>query len=408
MRHLLLALSLLLISLQPSWANDTIKIGLAVSLDGFNEIYARQQRAGMNVAVQILNENGGIFGDRVEIVEVDDRCDAQHAAVAAFQLLEAGVVAVVGHTCSNAAELAASIYEQHNLPLLTLTSWPSLTENDRRHITRLCGRLDQQAQFAASYLTTRYEENNVAGVFSDNIYGQLVQASTGVLIRSNSILSDLRIRDDSSPVEGLLREFASEGIHGVMVYGAEPNVAAGLTNGAQRLNLDIEFVFDGIAVHPRFRDLAANSTNGVKYNLSCYVPVVDLTLENQIGASLVQQIRDELELQEQSTTYQQRGGELGYALHSFAAVQVLTAATTFGGSLESEVLSESIRTGWFKTVVGDISFDDRGDVKFTTGREGYVQQYFYRWFMVMDDEDVPWTDSDPCPEEENAFVARLW
>jgi branched-chain amino acid transport system substrate-binding protein len=62
----------------------------------------------------------------------------------------------------------------------------------------------------------------------------------------------------------------------------------------------------------------------------------------------------------------------GYVLYTYAAVQVWAQAATAAGSAEPAKVLPELQKGTFKTVIGDVSFDDKGDVKLP----GYV---FYEW-----------------------------
>ncbi|HEX9645902.1 MAG TPA: ABC transporter substrate-binding protein, partial [Alphaproteobacteria bacterium] len=62
----------------------------------------------------------------------------------------------------------------------------------------------------------------------------------------------------------------------------------------------------------------------------------------------------------------------GYTLYTYAAVQVFAAAAEKAGSVDLDALLPVMRGTTFQTVLGDISFDAKGDVT----APGYV---FYEW-----------------------------
>ena len=61
-----------------------------------------------------------------------------------------------------------------------------------------------------------------------------------------------------------------------------------------------------------------------------------------------------------------------YTLYSYAAVQTIAEGAKAAGSIEAEAVAEALKKGSFKTVLGDISFDEKGDPKLP----GYVM---YEW-----------------------------
>jgi len=62
----------------------------------------------------------------------------------------------------------------------------------------------------------------------------------------------------------------------------------------------------------------------------------------------------------------------GYVMYTYAAIQAYAQAVTAAGSTDYDAVREALNAGDFKTVLGDLSFDDKGDVSLP----GYV---FYRW-----------------------------
>jgi branched-chain amino acid transport system substrate-binding protein len=62
----------------------------------------------------------------------------------------------------------------------------------------------------------------------------------------------------------------------------------------------------------------------------------------------------------------------GYVLYTYAAVQVYAQAVAAARSTDNKKVIEAMQKGTFKTVLGDITFDAKGDPK----TEGYI---FYVW-----------------------------
>ena len=62
----------------------------------------------------------------------------------------------------------------------------------------------------------------------------------------------------------------------------------------------------------------------------------------------------------------------GYALYTYAAIQAWAQAASAAGSTDYDGVVGALNDGDFKTVLGDLSFDDKGDVTLP----GYV---WYEW-----------------------------
>jgi branched-chain amino acid transport system substrate-binding protein len=52
-----------------------------------------------------------------------------------------------------------------------------------------------------------------------------------------------------------------------------------------------------------------------------------------------------------------------FSFYYFAAVQALAAAMADAGSEEPKAVAKALREGTFATAVGELAFDDKGDLK---------------------------------------------
>src|SRR5215212_1654936 len=95
-----------------SAASAETRIGLAAPLSGPRLFAGEETRVGAEAAVRDLNARGGVFGELLVTVVVDDFCDAEQGVAAAKKLVIDGVRFVVGHQCSGAALPASEIYEK--------------------------------------------------------------------------------------------------------------------------------------------------------------------------------------------------------------------------------------------------------------------------------------------------------
>jgi branched-chain amino acid transport system substrate-binding protein len=64
----------------------------------------------------------------------------------------------------------------------------------------------------------------------------------------------------------------------------------------------------------------------------------------------------------------------GYTLSSYAAIQAWAAAAAKAGTTDSEKVAEAMRANTIPTVIGDLSWDEKGDLK----------QIRYSWFIWHD------------------------
>ena len=78
-------------------AASDVRIGFANPFSGPYAASGERNRIAVQLAVQTLNQAGGVLGRQVKLVAVDDACGIERAACRRLELVKAGVVAVIGH-----------------------------------------------------------------------------------------------------------------------------------------------------------------------------------------------------------------------------------------------------------------------------------------------------------------------
>lgn len=87
---------------------DTIKIGFPVPLTGPFAAEAKDQVKSAELAVQQINDKGGIAGRKVELLVRDDKLNAGEAATRALELIEKDKVNAIVGALSSAIQLATN------------------------------------------------------------------------------------------------------------------------------------------------------------------------------------------------------------------------------------------------------------------------------------------------------------
>ena len=121
-RHLGLTLAVATLLAGAGSRAEEVRLGFASALSGPYAATGTRYHAAVEVAVERLNRNGGMLGQPVRVVSADDACDVEQAEAAAHELVAAGVSLVIGHLCSHSSLVAAGIYEQAGVPMLTTTA----------------------------------------------------------------------------------------------------------------------------------------------------------------------------------------------------------------------------------------------------------------------------------------------
>ena len=94
-RVLLLVLVGMLVLPGSAGAADTVKIGLLAPLTGFAAADGLSVLNSVQLAVERVNQEGGLLGRQVELVYYDDRADGKEAVALARKLIQQDQVAGV-------------------------------------------------------------------------------------------------------------------------------------------------------------------------------------------------------------------------------------------------------------------------------------------------------------------------
>jgi urea transport system substrate-binding protein len=105
-------------------AAGPIRVGAVLPFSGGVELYGRQAKLGLDLAVKDINAAGGILGRPVEVIYADDKTSPESAVTAMHALIERdGVVAVVGPITLRNLNAIAPVAESLKTPLLYATNY---------------------------------------------------------------------------------------------------------------------------------------------------------------------------------------------------------------------------------------------------------------------------------------------
>ena len=99
---------------------DTIKIGINVPLTGFAAADGQSALHGAELAVEQVNDAGGINGDMIELVVYDDQASPKESAPLAVKMITKDeVVAGISGSYSGATRAAATIFAESKVPYIS-------------------------------------------------------------------------------------------------------------------------------------------------------------------------------------------------------------------------------------------------------------------------------------------------
>ncbi|OGI75653.1 hypothetical protein A3C67_02565 [Candidatus Nomurabacteria bacterium RIFCSPHIGHO2_02_FULL_42_19] len=169
--------------------SETVKIGFMGPLSGDTANIGQNAQAAIAIAVDEINNAGGVLGKNVEVIYEDDGCSGATAANAVSKLINTDkVVAILGAACSGATLGAAPIAEAAKVPMLSYCSTNPTVSQAGDYIFRNVPSDFFQANYAANYLMGKGMKN-VALLTSKDDWGDgLKKAFTDAFTKAGGVI----------------------------------------------------------------------------------------------------------------------------------------------------------------------------------------------------------------------------
>lgn len=348
MRKLLLsavALSAIVAFSGTAWAD--ILIGVAGPLTGPNAAFGAQLQKGVEQAAKDINDAGGINGEMFKLEFGDDVSDPKQGISVANKFVGDGVKFVIGHFSSGVSIPTSEVYAENGIFQITPASTnPNFTERGLWNTFRTCGRDDQQGAVAGQYIADHFKDAKVAVVHDKTPYGQGLADETKKAMNGLGVTEVVYegITPGEKDFSALIAKMKEAGV--TFVYFGGLHTEAGLIE-RQMADQGMRAILmsgDGIASN----ELASIAGDAVNGTLMTFPPD---PRNNPNAAAAVKKFRD-------------AGFEPeAYTLYSYAALQIIAEAAKAAGTNDPMKVAETAKAkGPFKTVIGDIGFDAKGDI----------------------------------------------
>lgn len=354
---------LLAIALVPAAAADVL-IGAAGPKEGPSARIGSDIARAARLAAERINADGGVLGAPIAVVEADDGCAEKKAEEAARALVARGVALVVGHPCASAATAAARIYAGANVLFIApATRHPALTDQRAGPaVFRLAGRDDRQGASAGAFLARTFGTKPLAVVHDGSRYAaKLIEEALSALKRAGrkDVLTAV-IAGGQKDYASLIAKLGAAHTDALLFAGFP--IEGGLfLKQLRTAGLKTVFVGSDTLATSQLAETAGADATGAGVLLP-HDPARTLAI---------------------ATLRQTFAGEspTGPFLSAYAAIEVWRAAVREAQSLATEAVSGALQRGSFDTVLGSISFDDRGDAN--------VPSYDVLWW-----KDGAWRSED--------------
>ncbi len=340
-----------LISTGPAAAQ--IKIGVAGPLTGGSAAFGAQLKNGVEQAVADINAQGGINGQKIQLFVGDDRGDPKEGVSVANKFVADGVKFVIGHFNSGVTMPASEVYQENGILVITPAATnPRITERKMWNVFRVCGRDDQQGGVAGKLIADKFKGKRVAVVHDKTTYGQGLADETRKAMKAGGLNDVLYegVNASDKDFNALVSKLKAANVD--LVYWGGLHDTGGLIVRQMR-DQGVKAPLmggDGIT-DDEFATIAGPGAEGT---LMTFSPD---PRTNPANKDIV-------------AVFRKKGFEpQAYTLYSYAALQIIKEAADIAKTLDTKKIAAVMSSGKpFKTVLGEIAFDKKGDVS----NDGYL------------------------------------
>ncbi|MCL2891913.1 branched-chain amino acid ABC transporter substrate-binding protein [Brenneria tiliae] len=325
-----------------------LKVAVVGAMSGPVAQYGDMEFIGARQAIADINAKGGVNGNKLVGVEYDDACDPKQAVAVANKVINDGIRYVIGHLCSSSTQPASDIYEEEGVIMITPAATNAdLTTRGYNLVLRTTGLDSDQGPTAAKYILETIKPQRIAVVHDKQQYGEglarsvqdnLKKAGANVVLFEGVTAGD---KDFST----LVARLKKENVDFVYFGGYYPEMGQ-ILRQARQAGMTTKFMGPEGVGNSSLSNIAGEASEGMLVTLP--------KRYDQVPAN--QPVVDALKAKKLDPTGP-------FVWTTYAAIQSLTTAMERSGSTEPEELASDLKAKPVDTVMGSLSWDEKGDLK---------------------------------------------
>jgi branched-chain amino acid transport system substrate-binding protein len=334
-----------------AFPQTTVKIGSVAPLTGGMAHVGKDNENGARLAVEEINAKGLLIGGSkvtLELDSEDDAGDPRQATQVAQKLVDAKVVAVVGHLNSGTTIPASKIYSDAGIVQVSPSATnPTYTLQGFKTAFRMVGTDAQQGPALANYSADQLKIKTIAIVDDSTAYGQGLadQFQKAAEAKGIKILSHDATNDKAIDFRSILTKIKGENPDAVMVGGMDPT-GGPIARQARQLGIRAKILGgDGMCTE-KISALAGDAAD----NVVC----------SEAGKALDKMAQGPVF----AAKYQKRFGEpiQIYAPFAYDAVYIVVDAMRRANSVDPAKILAAMPTTNYNGITGQTTFDAHGDL----------------------------------------------
>ena len=252
----------------PAEPSVTVKIAHAGPLTGSIAHLGKDDENGVRLAIDQVNAkkvkiDGKVL--KIEMMSEDDQADPKVGTTVAQKLVDAKVVAVIGHLNSGVTIPASEIYNKAGIPVISGSATnPTLTERGLKTVFRTVGRDDQQGPALAAYISNELKAKKVALIDDKTAYGEGLANEVEKTLKAAKVnlVGRERTTDKETDFKAILTKIKAKNPD-VIFHGGMDATGGPMIKQARELGIKAVFVFGDGACTDEMGKLAGAAAEGL-------------------------------------------------------------------------------------------------------------------------------------------------
>ena len=339
-----------------------VKIGHVAPLTGGIAHLGKDNENGARLAIEEVNKAGlMIDGKKVtlELVSEDDAADPKTGTAVAQKLVDAKVVAVVGHLNSGTTIPASKIYSDAGIPQISPSATnPDYTKQGFKTTYRVVATDAQQGPALANYASKTLKVKTVAIIDDATQYGKGLadEFEKTITAAGVKVVAREATNDKATDFKAILTKI--KGVKpDLIMYGGMDATGGPLAKQSKELGIKAKVAGGDGMCTDKLAELAGDAIS----NVVCSEAGLALS-KMEAGADFQKRYKERFNSEVQI-----------YSPFTYDSVMVIVDAMKRANSVDSAKILAALPQTNMKGLIGQIAFDTKGDMK-----QGVITLYDYK------------------------------
>ncbi|WP_434287767.1 ABC transporter substrate-binding protein [Celeribacter sp. SCSIO 80788] len=337
---------------------DTVKIANIVELSGPGAAAGTVWAHGVELAVDEINDHGGILGMPIELKEYDSQTDPQVSRALVQKAIDEGAFALLGTVYSSSTVVNMLVAQMNGIPQFTASEAPSITEKGNPYIFRTNWGAQKGMPKIGAYLKDQLGVSKVAIAWANTEFGKGGHDSFVSIVEDMGldVVADVPSEQGQADFSADVLKIKNSGAEAVFIYLTQEEAARFLMESVKQ-GLEIPKIGDSVLTSEKVIELAGAAANGAKGHVA---------LTMAADAPLVQEFADKFT--------ERFGYSPDYnAMKGYIGTYTIKYGTEMVGEVDSQKLADTVHGLCLDAddhpgVLIDMCWDDTGEVS----RESYM------------------------------------